>query len=97
MIDFIDRVTDSSGTIITTGTPINRSNLMAVQGFENCNVVQKSDGSIEETYADGSKKTTTFNSDGSITEVFTGTKTITKTTTFAKNSHNEITINEVIS
>lgn len=87
MIDFIDKTTEQSGT------PINRSNLMAIQGFEAKNTVFNSDGSITETNANGETKTTTFNADGSITETFVGEKTITKTTTF--NSDGSIT--EVLS
>ena len=56
MIEFIDK------TSTVSGTPINRANLMAIQGFI--------------------AKTTVFNADGSITETFVGSKTITMTTTF---------------
>ena len=56
MIEFIDK------TSTVSGTPINRVNLMAIQGFI--------------------AKTTVFNTDGSITETFVGSKTITMTTTF---------------
>lgn len=76
MIDFIDKTSEKSGT------PINRSNLMAVQGFESKTTVFNTDGSITETNADGNTLTTTFNTDGSITEKFVGEKTITKTTVF---------------
>ena len=87
MIDFIDKTTEKAGT------PINRKNMMALQGFIAKTTVFNADGSITETNADGDIKTTVFNSDGSITETFVGEKTITKTTTF--NSDGSIT--EVIS
>lgn len=76
MIDFIDKTTEQSGT------PLNRKNLMAIQGFEEKTTVFNSDGSITETFSDGSTKTTVFNSDGSLTETFTGEKTIVKITSF---------------
>ena len=75
------------------GTPINRENLMAMQGFIGQTTTFNSDGSITETNFLNQKKTTIFNSDGSIVETFVGDKTITKTTTF--NSDGSIT--EVIS
>lgn len=73
----------------TVGTPINRANLMAIQGFIAKTTVFNSDGSITETNSKGEKLTTRFNTDGSITETFVGEKTITKTTTF--NSDGSIT------
>lgn len=76
MIEFIDK------TSTHNGTPINRANLMAIQGFNAKTTVFKSDGSIEETNSKGEKLTTVFNADGSITETFVGEKTIVKTTTF---------------
>ena len=87
MVEFIDKTTEQAGT------PINRSNLMAIQGFANTNIVFNSDGSITETNSLGHIKTTIFNSDGSITETFVGEKTITKTTTF----NDDGSITEVIS
>ena len=75
------------------GTPINRDNLMAMQGFIANNTVFNADGSITETNGKGEALTIVFNDDGSITETFVGEKTITKTTTF--NSDGSIT--EVIS
>ena len=71
------------------GTPINRENLMAAQGFIANNTVFNADGSVTETNSKGETLTTTFNDDGSITETFAGEKTITKTTTF--NSDGSIT------
>lgn len=87
MIDFIDKTSEQSGT------PVNRENLMAVQGFIATNTVFNEDGSITETNSKGEILSTTFNEDGSITEVFTGEKTITKTTTFNEDG----SISEVIS
>lgn len=87
MIDFIDKTSDQAGT------PINRANLMAMQGFIATNTVFNSDGSITETNSKGASLITSFNADGSITETFVGDKTITKTTTF--NSDGSIT--EVVS
>lgn len=83
MIDFIDKTSSQNGT------PINRKNLMAMQGFEAITTTFNSDGSITETNASGQKKTTVFNADGSITEKFVGEKTITKKITFEKNKITE--------
>lgn len=79
LIEFIDK----SATV--NGTPINRANMMAIQGFETTITVFNDDGSITETNSKGQTKTTYFNNDGSITEVFVGEKTITKKTTFHEN------------
>ena len=87
MIDFIDKTTEQNGT------PINRENLMAIQGFIANNIVFNADGSITETNGKGETLTTVFNNDGSITETFVGEKTITKTTTF----NTDGSISEVIS
>ena len=87
MIEFIDK------TSTTSGTPINRANLMAIQGFEAKTTVFNADGSIVETNGKGEKLTTVFNADGSIKQTFVGTKTIVKTTTFDTNG----SISEVIS
>lgn len=88
MFEFIDKTSNKNGT------SINREAMMAIQGFISMNTVFKDDGSIVETNSKGQKKTTTFNADGSITEVFVGEKTITKTTTFDEVSG---TITEVLS
>lgn len=69
------------------GTPLNREAFMAVQGFEENTTVFEEDGSITETNALGETLITTFNSDGTIDEVFTnidGMK-IGKRTTFLPN------------
>lgn len=87
MIEFIDK------TSTVSGTPINRANLMAIQGFVAKTTTFNSDGSITETNSDGHTLTTTFNSDGSITERFVGDKTIVKTTTF----NSDGSISEVLS
>lgn len=87
MKDFIDKITD-----VTDGTPINRANMMAVQGFID-NTIVFSGNQIIETNGDNEVKTTTFNADGSITEEFVGDETITKTITFNTNG----TISEVVS
>ena len=76
MIEFIDK------TSTVSGTPINRANLMAIQGFIAKTTVFNADGSITETNGNGETLTTTFNTDGSITETFVGSKTITMTTIF---------------
>lgn len=86
MIDFIDKTSEQNGT------PINRENLMAMQGFIANNTVFNADGSITETNGKGEVLTTVFNDDGSITETFVGGKTITKIIVFSGN-----TISEVIS
>ena len=83
MIEFIDKTSEQSGT------PINRENMMAMQGFENNNVdiVENEDGSYTVTEVNNNNDTLTVNmienEDGSITvvETFVGEKTITKTTT----------------
>lgn len=87
MKEFIDKTTEQSGT------PINRENLMAMQGFIGTQTTFNEDGSITETNSDGEKLTTTFNDDGSITETFVGDKTLTKTITFNEDG----SISEVIS
>ena len=81
MIDFIDKTTEQSGT------PINRENLMAIQGFSNCNIYEDvnelGEKQIIEDYIDRNEKLiTTFKLDGQIEEKFVGQKTIAKTTSF---------------
>lgn len=87
MQEFIDETSEKQGT------PINRKNLMAIQGFINQNTTVNADGSIVQVNLDGQRLTTTFNDDGSITETFVGEKTITKTTSFGLDG----SISEVIS
>lgn len=76
MIDFIDKTSEQNGT------PINRENLMAIQGFVAQTTTFNSDGSITQTNAAGHTMKTKFNNDGTITEEFNGEKKITKTTKF---------------
>lgn len=87
MKEFIDE------TSTIDGTPINRANLMAIQGFIGLDVSYNEDGSIVETNSNGETLTTIKNADGSYTQIFEGEKTITKTTTFNADG----TITEVIS
>ena len=75
MIEFTDKTAEENGT------PINRENLMAIQGFQAQNTVFNADGSIVQTNAAGHTLTTTFEG-STITETFTGAKTIVKKTTF---------------
>ena len=83
MIDFIDKTSEQNGT------PINRENLMALQGMEdnNVDIVENDNGSITVTEVNNDNHTLTVNAieneDGSITivETFVGEKTIVKTTT----------------
>jgi hypothetical protein len=83
MIEFIDK------TSVNDGTPLNRANLMALQGFDTVQtqISENADGTITivETSRDGIK-TTQISADGNtITEEFVGEKTITKTTTINGN------------
>ena len=87
MIEFIDKTSEQSGT------PINRENLMAIQGFIAAETVFVGSKIIRETNSKGEILTTVFNDDGSITETFVGEKTITRTTTFNADG----SISEVIS
>jgi hypothetical protein len=87
MVEFIDKTSEQAGT------PINRENLMAMQGFMAKTTIFNNDGSIVETNNKGETLTTIFNADGSITETFVGEKTITKTTTF----NDDGSISEVVS
>lgn len=82
MKEFIDKTSTQSGT------PINRANLMAIQGFIAKTTVFKDDGSIEETNDRGEKLTTVFEGN-TITETFVGAYTITKKTTFLENGNIE--------
>ena len=81
MKDFIDKTSEQSGT------PINRENMMAIQGFSNCDIYEDvnelGEKQIIEDYVDRNEKLiTTFKLDGRIEEKFVGEKTISKTTTF---------------
>lgn len=80
MKEFIDKTFEKSGT------PLNRNNLMALQGFISATIVfNDDDGSITEINENGEVKKTIFNDDGSITEMFMGEKIISKTTTMNDN------------
>ena len=79
--EFIDKTSEQQGTAL------NREAMMALQGFQGKSVVF-GENYIIETNSDGHTLTTTFNEDGSVTEVFVGEKTITLNTTF---ENNEIT------
>lgn len=72
MIDFTDK------TATQSGTPLNRKNLMAIQGFQTKTTKFSSDGSIVESYQNGGEKTTKFNPDGSVTINFTNIKSVTE-------------------
>lgn len=87
MIEFIDETAEKEGT------PLNRANMMGIQGFVAKTTVFNDDGSITEIDEYGYSFTTVFNDDGSITETFSGEKDITKTTYFDGDG----TIREVIS
>lgn len=82
MKDFVDK------TMTQSGTPINRANMMAMQGFISKTTVFAGDKVIE-TNADGETLTTEFLADGTIKETFVGSKTVVKTTSF--NSDGSIT------
>lgn len=71
MIEFIDKTSDANGT------PINRANMMAIQGFVGM-TTEKKDGGILQTNSNGDTLFTVKNDDGSITQTFTGEKIITK-------------------
>lgn len=87
MIEFIDK------TSAAPGTPINRANLMAIQGFVAETTVFNSDGSITKTNDKEETLTIVFNSDGSITKTFVGEKTIIMTISFNADGSIKKTIN----
>ena len=78
MKDFIDQ------TLTQEGTPINRANLMALQGFISSTITLNADGTITETNDNGEELTVDF-SENAVTETFVGEKTITRQTTIQKN------------
>jgi hypothetical protein len=73
MIEFTDKTSDK------LGTPINRENLMAIQGFIGMTTEKLSNGDILQTNSKNETLLTHKNEDGSITQIFTGEKVITKT------------------
>ena len=87
MKDFIDETESKNGT------PINRANLMAIQGFIGVKHTYGDSGEIIETNSNGETLTTIRNDDGSYTQTFAGEKTITKTIIF----NEDRTITEVLS
>lgn len=87
MVEFIDKTADRSGT------PLNRANIMAIQGFEALETAFPYDNVIIQTNANGETLTTVFNDDGSIVETFKGEKTIVKITFF----NSDGSISEVLS
>lgn len=90
MIEFLDR------TSLLTGTPINRANLMGIQGFV-AKTTKLVDGKIVETNGKNEILTTEFSKNDKgeiiIIETFKGVKTIVKTTTFKSDG----TIEEALS
>jgi hypothetical protein len=73
LVDFIDKTSEQDGT------PINRQNMMAIQGFVANDMIIEGENVIE-TNSKGETLTITKNADGSITETFVGDKIITRTT-----------------
>ena len=86
MKEFIDKTSTQSGT------PFNRANMMAIQGFVARTTEFSGDTIIETNPETGEKLTTKFNGN-TITETFEGQKKIIKTTTF----NSDGSISEVIS
>ena len=90
MRDFIDKTNEEQGT------PINRANLMAIQGFDTREIVADDTGSVFTcTNSLGEILTITFDdyiNKGSqkIIETFTGEKTITKTTDISNGVISEV-------
>lgn len=78
-VEFADNPTDE-------GTPINRDNIMAVQGLDSSLTNFNSDGTITTNYPDGTIVKVTFNPDGTILETVTNdAQIINKKTTFNAN------------
>lgn len=76
IVEFADEPTE-------TGTPINRDNMMAIQGLDGSLTVFNSDNTIDTTYSDGTVVKVIFNSDGTISETVTNNiQIINKKTTF---------------
>lgn len=75
MKDFIDKTND------TAGTPFNRKNMLAIQGFIGNTVSINDDGTVTVINDEGEKEMITY-SNGTITEQFTGEKTVTNTVSF---------------
>jgi hypothetical protein len=79
MKEFIDE------TSANEGTPINRANMMAIQGFVGSTITINKDGSVVEESDNGEVLTTRLKGN-SIEEIFVGEKTIKKITTFGANT-----------
>lgn len=85
MIDFIDKTSEQSGT------PINRKNLMGIQGFNSKTITTNDDGSITETDTEtGHTMTIVVQPNGNIVQSFVGEKTITKTVSISQNMLQEV-------
>lgn len=91
MKEFIDQTPEMAGT------PINRKNLLAMQGFNSKTIRLMPDNSLEIINSDNERLLIKFDND-KIIETLIGQKTITKTTSFSPES-NSITevMSEVIS
>ena len=81
MKEFIDETSEK------LGTEFNRENMMAIQGFSNCNtyedVNELGEKQFIEDYIDRNEKfITTFKKNGQIEEKLVGEKTIAKTYSF---------------
>lgn len=74
MVEFIDETSEREGT------PINRANLMALQGFVGMTTEKLPNGDILQTNSAG-QTLLTHKEGGVITQTFTGEKVITKTIT----------------
>ena len=86
MIDFIDKTSEQSGT------PINRQNMMAIQGFQAKTITANADGIVITCIDDkGNSLETTFDVENrQIIEIFTGEKVITKTTSIENGAISEV-------
>ena len=72
MIDFIDKTEEQ------LGTPINRKNMMGIQGFADRSIIFEEDGSVTEEFENGEKLNTKVTNFSDITQTFYGQKNITK-------------------
>lgn len=82
---------------VNTGTPINRKNMMAIQGFDDSNIIFNADASITQTNSKGEATTIRFIGNSSFTVTFEGEKTIVKTIKFNEDGSISKTISGVIS
>lgn len=78
MKEFIDKTSEKSGT------PLNRSNLMAIQGYAN-ETTDYINNSIVKTNTDTGETETTTYANGVITKVFAGKKIITQRISYSNN------------